>query len=263
MKIGYALALRLLARLSPRILRFLHRGRAGIVARKLLDLVVPSGGDEVSEVTGGPLKGARMRLDPRKQKEMLIGTYESGVQQALGRYAGRGDIVFDVGAHVGFFSLIASKIVGDQGRVVACEPDPYMSERLSTNLSLNKGTNVIWQKVAVGEKATRKTFAPGGGAGTGHLSKDGSMTVPVVSLDELAEKWGPPKVVKVDVEGGELDVLAGAGKVLENHHPVMIIEAHGEQNEASAAAMLEQFNYNIQYIDDVSGRRHLLGTPSE
>jgi FkbM family methyltransferase len=263
MKLSHVVALRLLAKLSPRVYGYLRKGPAGAVARRVLDVVAPAGADEVSEVRGGPLKGAKMRLDPRKQKEMLLGSYESGVQEALQKHAGKGDVVFDVGAHVGFFSLLASKVVGEGGRVVACEPDPYMSERLRTNLKLNARGNVSWENVAVGETSSRKSFASGGGAGTGSLSEDGSIEVEVVTLDRLAEKWGAPAVVKVDVEGGELDVLAGGSRVLREHRPVLIVEAHGAENEKAAVHMLENLHYRIDHINDLSGRSHLLATASE
>lgn len=262
MRMGQALVVRLTGRLSPGLYGYLRRGRVGAAARKLLDVVAPGGGDVVSRVTGGPLEGTFLRADPRKQKEMLLGTYEPGVQQALQEHAGPGDIVFDVGAHVGFFSLLASTVVGDRGKVVAFEPDPYMSERLLENVDRNRRTNIVWRNAAAGAKSEKNAFQPGEGAGTGHLSGSGPMMVDVVSLDEVARDTGPPALIKIDVEGAELDVIAGGSRLLREHRPVLIIEAHGAQNEARAAEILRKLRYEIGFIDDPSGRRHLLATAS-
>jgi FkbM family methyltransferase len=257
------LALRVAEVLPPSLQRFMRSGRSGALALRMLDLLAPTGRYEVLEVQSGALEGAVLEVDVRKQREMIAGSYELAVQEALARYLEKGQVAYDVGAHLGFFTLLMARLVGDQGRVVALEPDPFMGTALENNLRLNRVTNVSVIKAAAGASAGKRRFSPGHGAGIGHLAEDGEVAVEGTTIDDLGAVFGSPDLIKVDVEGGELEVLKGAWTTLSSRKPALVIELHGPDNEAAATDLLGGFGYEIHYVEDEpSQRRHLVaGSP--
>jgi FkbM family methyltransferase len=251
-----------LGMLPPRLQR-LARGRLlKPLLQRLLDVVMPSGRQVVLPVRDGLLRGCLLQVDPRKQKEMILGTYEAGVQSVLARWVRPGQLVLDVGAHLGFFTLLASRLVGESGRVIALEPDPVMTEHLHANVARNGVANVTALQAAVGESVSTLSFAPGAGAGVGHLDPDGSLVVEVTTLDALAERFGEPHLLKVDVEGGELNVLRGGRATLRRARPVLIVEVHGPQIGEQVATMLRELGYDLRPVDPGGHLRdHLLAVP--
>lgn len=205
------------------------------------------------------MKGALLQVDIRKQREMVAGSYEAAVQEALARHLEKGQVAYDVGAHVGFFTLLMARLVGEGGWVVALEPDPFMGPALENNLRLNGVTNVSVVKAAAGANAGKRRFSPGRGAGIGHLAEDGELAVEGTTIDDLGVRFGVPDLIKVDVEGGELEVLQGASDTLSRCKPVLLVELHGPENEAAASDLLAALGYKIDYVeDDPSQRRHLV-----
>ena len=231
--------------------------------RFALDRLAPAGHYEVLSVRSGALKGALLEVDVRKQRDMIAGTYEAEVQSVLARHVGPGESAFDIGAHLGFFTLLLARLVGDDGEVVSVEPDPFMGPRLESNLQKNQARNVKVVRAAVGTVAEDRRFSPGAGGGVGHLAEDGEIEVKGTTLDQLAESFGPPKLVKVDVEGGEIEVLEGGSTLLSKHRPILVVEVHDEQVQSDALRLLAGFDYDISFIeDDPSRRRHLVAVPS-
>ncbi len=147
------------------------------------------------------------------------------------------DVVFDVGANIGAFSVPLSKLVGPRGTVVCFEPLRHLSQILSANLALNELTNAHVQNVAVGG-VTGKVPIPllnyeeMGNYGAYSLLEQQEWTrirhetVPLVTLDDFLPFVGNvcPRLIKIDVEGMELDVLKGAATLLQSCSPVLHIE---------------------------------------
>jgi FkbM family methyltransferase len=257
------LALRVAGVLPPAVQRTIRTGWAGPLARRMLDLAAPAGRYEVLEVRSGLMKGALLRVDVRKQREMIAGSYESEVQQALARSLGKGQVVYDVGAHLGFFTLLMARLVGDEGRVFALEPDPFMGPALEANVRLNGVTNVSVIRAAAGRSAGRRRFSPGGGSGIGHLADEGELAVEATTIDDLSGSLGSPDLIKVDVEGGELEVLEGARETLAQRKTVLVVELHGPEYEVAATELLAGLGYSIDFVqDDPSQRRHLVAAPA-
>ncbi len=149
---------------------------------------------------------------------------------------GREDVVIDVGAHVGLYSLLASRTCGT---VFAVEPEPRMFGLLQNNLKLNAKKNVFPLKVALGRRGgSTRFFVPRSTTGaTMHLQHLGNqgvtdyteIEVSIRTLDELITESGIAgvDVLKIDVEGSELDVLAGGSRSLSNGTITkMIVEIH-------------------------------------
>jgi FkbM family methyltransferase len=135
-------------------------------------------------------------------------------------------VFYDIGANIGIFTLPAAQIVGKDGRVVAFEAAPANYNRLLENLEQNNLTNVIPFGLGLSSENTTATlFRPTNRLGEGgHSLLDngvpsaGVSTILLARLDDLVELWDlpTPDLVKIDVEGAEMDVLAGMAKLLDN-----------------------------------------------
>jgi FkbM family methyltransferase len=197
----------------------------------------------------------KMWLDWQGHAAYVTGTYEPDVIETLKKYAGPGDLCLDVGAHLGYETIVMSKLVGPEGRVISFEPMPETYHLLRENVLLNGLTNVDVQPSAVADLCgSIELRAPADQDLSWRPSITGysvgcnfrSLTVPVVTLDRFLECLGrTPSVIKIDVEGGELAVLAGACRTLAVVRPVLLIEVHGWGTPASEEVIhfLSQHGY--------------------
>jgi len=138
-----------------------------------------------------------------------------------------GDIVFDIGAYVGDTALWFSKAVGSHGKVYAFEPEPGNFEKLKANLERNKVTNVIPLQLALSENEGEMQVASAGGSSTMTQAGTGTL-VKVTTIDKFAEANKLPRVdfIKMDVEGHELKVLAGARETIKTFKPSLALSAY-------------------------------------
>jgi FkbM family methyltransferase len=133
-----------------------------------------------------------------------------------------GDVVYDVGAWIGPYTLLASKLVGPGGRVISFEPDPIARAQLKRNVTLNRAANVQIFPIALsGHNGTARLS---GGGSEAVVSAAGDTEVQTMTLPDFIAKEGVPDVIKVDIEGGELgldiEALSRARQVfLEVHVP--------------------------------------------
>lgn len=264
------IALRLFRLLSPRAYRRLRGAPLlGVVLRRVLDAVLPSQGPVPSQVAGGPLQGFVLELDPRIHKEMLSGGYEPQIQRTILDFLSNGDTAFDVGAHLGYFSLSMATRVGAAGHVVAFEPNPAVAERLRRNVARHAppfSSIVTPVASALGAHPGRLPFACGRDSSTGRLSTGGKLDVEVTTLDEAADLFGDPRFVKIDVEGAELDVLRGGHRLIGRRIAAFVIEAHSEHLQQACEQLLESFGYRCGLIQKERGRgdtAHILARPLE
>jgi FkbM family methyltransferase len=179
--------------------------------------------------------------------------------------------VFDVGANIGFYSVLFSSWVGPRGRVIAYEPDPSNLDLLQRNLRLNNCENVVVRPAALTTKrgteafsidrVTRLTGHLGAGATFGATTfgagKEDLMTVPTSSLDDEVKEFGAPAVIKMDIEGGEYNALAGGAELLANRRPIIVSEmnswfderASGAERDPQAARFLLEHGYSLWDLD--------------
>ena len=113
-----------------------------------------------------------------------------------------GDVVYDVGAWIGPYTLLASKLVGARGRVISFEPDPIARAQLERNVTLNRAGNVQILPIALSDH--NGTARLSGGGSEAVVGPTGAAEVPTMTLPDLIAKEGAPDVIKVDIEGGEL-----------------------------------------------------------
>jgi FkbM family methyltransferase len=151
----------------------------------------------------------------------------------------KGSVMFDVGAHIGYYSVLGSQVVGPGGRIVSVEPNPQTLPRLRKNLELSHASNVTVEDVACTDKETTLTFYQAGIRNTGassisesnarnadHGEMVRSVTVRGRTLDSIVQELGLQRVdfVKIDVEGAEVQVLRGMKNTLAKYQPHMLIE---------------------------------------
>jgi FkbM family methyltransferase len=153
--------------------------------------------------------------------------WEQPIIRQLARALKPGDVFVDLGAYVGPFTLLAARLVGPRGSVVAFEPDPASRGLLERNLAANGASNVTVVPYAVGEHAGTVRFVASGDS-AGRIGSDGDLEVRQVQLDQYCDEHEVrPTVMKVDIEGGEAAALersAVARQVRE-----LVIEIHEPQ----------------------------------
>ncbi len=197
---------------------------------------------------------------------VLGGTYEEAQSRLFESVVGPGDAVLDLGAHFGYYTLLASLLVGGSGRVYSFEPDPRNAWYLRRHAFLNRCRNVSVEESAVFDRAGTIGFQPGPGSGTGHVSASGDLEVRAVRLDDFVElRRIRPAVLKIDVEGAEGAVLAGAREVLLRYRPLIFLSTHEPQIHAACERLLDACGYRVELIEGLagSGSKEALCVPVE
>jgi FkbM family methyltransferase len=211
-------------------------------------------------VSNGPLVGMRFRKYLRTfSPEFVTGDYEAPLSAALTRELRPGQTFYDVGANVGFFSLLASKITGPTGKVIAFEPHPETIRQLRAQFEVNSLANTQVVEAAVSDRVGSTTLIDGFACMVKMsdleptLGEPNTITAATTTLDDVAGDVGFPDVVKMDIEGAEILALRGAATVL-NRKPTLLVEVHSEQLSREFYPLLEGFGYDFYRLD---------GTPIE
>ncbi|RWP46009.1 MAG: FkbM family methyltransferase [Mesorhizobium sp.] len=168
------------------------------------------------------------------------GTYEPPIQQAIAANLAPGDAFFDIGANIGFFSLIAARRVGPRGQVYAFEPVPRNAAAVAESARLSGFDTIRVFAEAAGAISGRGQLLLAHHIGGAALASAGAppdmsgrLEVSIVAIDDAIAQRGlrPPSLVKIDVEGAEIDVLAGMTETLRRHGPKVIYEVDDATRE--------------------------------
>lgn len=179
-------------------------------------------------------QGSKMYVDSRDTgvAPFLLewGIYEKYETELFKKLVKKGMIVVDIGANIGYYTLLAAHLVGDEGKVFAFEPDPYNYSLLCRNIEVNGYRNVIpVQKAVFNKSGKMKLFLDKNNLGGHSLSeanvdKGVSTTVETTSLDEYFENTNHKiDVVKMDVQGSEMEVLNGMTNTINQNEKLEII----------------------------------------
>jgi FkbM family methyltransferase len=203
----------------------------------------------------GKLKGKKWLTGAGgKIFRLMFSTYEpEQTMLFLGNIA-EGNVVFDVGAHVGYYTLLSSIIVGSAGKVVAFEPDPKNNYYLGRHMIINKASNVSIVNKAVTNMKGQTCFQQGSGTGTGYVSGNGGIKVETISIDSYVEESGiAPDCIKIDIEGAEKMALEGALDTLKSKKPVIFLSTHGDKVHEDCCQFLHESGYRLEPIigDDI------------
>jgi FkbM family methyltransferase len=198
----------------------------------------------------------------------ILGTAEPDVQAFLAEHLRPGDTFFDLGANIGYFSLVGAALVGPTGRVVSFEPSPVNAMALRRNLELNGLVNVEVVEAAVSDTEGVASFDPTDDDQSGRLA-EGPASVRTVTIDaEVARTGWSPSLLKVDIEGAEEAALRGMHETLLTHHPVILCEVHALPDlSGPLATSLRDLGYEVRWLEgDIDGTGfwapHLLAFPS-
>jgi len=209
------------------------------------------------------------------------GTYEQPVQDAVVENLSPGDVFYDIGANIGFFSLVAAQRVGVRGRVYAFEPVLGNATAIVRNAKLNGIDKIEVFREAVGATTGRGQLLLARHIGGAVLASAGAppdmrgrIEVDVIALDDVIVRRNlqPPTLVKIDVEGAEIDVLRGMTGTLRMHHPNVIYEIDDatrsglERKAGDIAAFMAAAGYRLKplpasYPDNAWHVAHVLARP--
>jgi FkbM family methyltransferase len=180
-----------------------------------------------------------------------LGSYEINKRQAFEREITPGSVVFDIGANVGYFSLLAAQLTGERGKVYAFEPLPRNITFLRRHIHLNHLNSIEVMEAAVSDHSGMASFDLGASTAMGHIAEGGELDVKMVCLDDLLseEKIDPPDYMKVDVEGAEFLALSGAKALLKEHHPLLFLDTHNREAHQSTISLLRELGYQFEVLD--------------
>ena len=228
----------------------------------------------------GRLRGTRwLPASGGKLLRVMMGTYEKEQTALFEKLIHPGDVVFDVGAHVGYYTLLAGALTGPRGRVFAFEPEPSNFAFLKQHAALNGGASITVVNSAVGDHAGDVVFEYGTGSGTGHVASSGAansspppnraphgaLVVPMLTLDAFAgDQRTQCHAIKIDVEGAEMDVLRGAQSLIASARPVIFLSTHGNAVPRECLEFLRARGYSFEPIvgTDVNTTTEVLCRPS-
>src|SRR5581483_2296289 len=198
----------------------------------------------------GPNRGARVELDLSREKAFWLGSYEPEVQEFLRQYVRPGHVFYDVGAHIGFLSICAARL---GAAVFAFEPSTENARRLRRHAELND-LFVEVAEVAVWDEEGAVDLVPGDSDSEWRAVP--GTSVPTVTIDSWAAVHPSPQIVKIDAEGAEGRVLAGAQQVLAEARPIVVCELHGGRARSEVLDALE--GYFVQEL----AASHIVAVPA-
>jgi FkbM family methyltransferase len=223
-------------------------------------------------VGAGPAKGLLLTFD-ETSAVWASGKTELDVQEAFARLVRPGFILFDIGANIGFFTLLGARLVGPSGTVVAFEPHPENCKRLRRNVELNRFSNVVIVEQAVSDASGSRLLDTSNPAtaslvDVGPYGAEGLVRVEATSLDDYLEpqpRLGPD-IVKIDAEGHEVEIVRGMGATLKRTTPVLICELHHRSEEFAAAVELVGYQIaslaGVDRIERPPPLGHVLAVPA-
>ncbi len=253
---------------SERVRSFYSRCRSlpvvGLGLRRLVHRLLPYGSRVWIRIPEAEGKGLWFYVDPRFELGYLNGDHEPWLQDVLRDRLRPGDCFYDVGAHTGFFSLIAARLVGEEGIVIALEPDPDNAAVLRANLAKNQVRQVKVIEAAAWSVAGEVTFEQASRASNrtqgrviaGVNGGSQKITVPALCLDHLVFLRGerPPRLIKIDIEGGEWEALLGARRMLREVQPDLLCEVHDTHEIGPLQAFLAGFGYAAEHWAPLQAR---------
>jgi FkbM family methyltransferase len=241
----------------------------GELLHKLALRVLSAGTRVTTCVREGLGSGLLLTLNPRYEAQYATGTYEVALLNYLAAHLNQGDVLYDVGGHIGIVSLVGARLVGLEGRVFAFEADPENASRILDHAQMNALPQVEVVPAAVWSECKTLSFhgAPTSSSrNTGavasaaeYASAEGMIVVEAVTLDRFAMDHRPPTVIKIDVEGDEEEVLKGAETLFLSGKPLLICEIHRARSAEAVVSWLESVGYGWTWQGEESQfPRHLV-----
>ena len=197
--------------------------------------------------------------EPSKSPLIRDRIYEQETTLFIRNYLKEKDVVYDVGANIGYFTLEFARLVGNQGKVMSFEPHPEIYKVLQRNVKRNKYKNVSLNNVACGESNSQmklhlSTENEGNHKIIENNSSKGSVVTQVVRLSEFIVQT-PPRLIKMDIEGAELLAIKGIGSdILANQEIDFVLEYHPYEmaffdiEGAEVLELLSKYGYKFRNL---------------
>jgi FkbM family methyltransferase len=268
--------------LPPGMKRQLYRlGPLTDALRTTLNRAAPMGWTDVRVAAGG-LSGMLLRLDMQTEKDFWLGTYEQDLQTAVRDLVRPAMTAYDLGANIGYVTLLLAKAVGEEGHIIAFEPLPANLERLEEHVSRNALSErvTIVPAAAADRRGTRRFYVRASGemgklegAAGRSLRNERSIQVRTIDLDSYVagSHERPPDVIKIDVEGGEVLALPGMRRLLRRARPAILLEVHGPEAAKVVWEELQNAGYGlhelrrpypeVRRIEDMDWKAYVLALP--
>lgn len=201
------------------------------------------------------------------------GKTESSVQEQLAHLVRPGSVFFDIGANIGFFTLLGARLVGPEGTVVAFEPHPENVAKLRRNIDLNAFANVVVVPKATSDMSGDRILDARHAATASLLERDeaagneGFVRVATTSIDDFLEQRPglAPDVVKIDAEGHEVEIVDGMRETLRRSEPILVCEMHRRNREfvdaVEGAGYRTAMVGGLEMPPDAPSAAHVLAAP--
>ena len=203
------------------------------------------------------------------ERDMLTGTYDPDTSAIIKRFIKQDSIAIDVGANIGSISIPVANLMSKDGvEVVSCEASQVMCERFRNNVTLNIIENILINESAIfshdngitfyEQKLTNNNMGLSSSRKNFDIGEFVERKVDSISIDSLYESLNTSKsisVIKIDVQGGEIDVLLGASEVIKNHKPVFIFEHEDEYHDNAMSvknkikSIFDRNGYDLYVLD--------------
>jgi FkbM family methyltransferase len=211
----------------------------------------------------GPLRGKKWIAT--SGGKFIMGTQEVYKTEAFVNSYKKGEIFFDIGAHVGYFSAIAAVLNEGSGEIYAFEPRPMNARFFRKHMQVNNFHNVTLFEVAVGETDGEVSFDTGHGSATGCVSDTGKLKVKQASVDKMIKEGilPVPGYIKIDVEGGEINVLKDLQNIIHSSRPKLLVATHNPECHKFVLDFLSKNRYSFTILnpDSIKGDTEIIALP--
>lgn len=222
-----------------------------------LYLVLCRGEGQTLTIQSGLLEGMKFRRFMHTYNPAYFaGDYEQELQESFRSLIRPGQVVYDVGANVGFMTLVAARLVGPAGKVVAFEPGPRTARELRAQVRLNRLTTVTVVECAVSDRAGEAELVTSAYSVTASLASGppedagpATRRVRTTTLDEAAREFGVPDLIKIDIEGAEILALEGARVLLRSRRPALVVELHSDDLSRRFHTLMDEAGYEVNRPD--------------
>jgi len=229
----------------------------GNLAHHLSRRFLPADEKVWARVERGSAEGLWLELNPRTGQHYLEGEVEPAVQKILAERLKPGMAFYDLGANIGFFSLLAARLVGASGQVCSSEPDLEIAGRLRRNITKNGFNNTTVVEAGIWSVSGAMNFVAADLSSRDHsvgkfaAGVGGAVGTPTrcVAFDDFVRGAPTPDVIKCDVEGAE--------NLLQARHPLILCEMHSEGNDKFLREYFGRFAYSLESVNDL----HVLAVP--
>jgi len=215
------------------------------------------------------IQGHRIFLDSRDSNNLSIyGSYEPSLTAIFEREIADGDVVLDAGANIGYYTLIAARLVGEKGKVFAFEPAPENFTLLKKNVEVNGYHNVVPVPKAVSDESGRISLFLSEESSVSHRisnSIDGgkSVAIEATTLDDFFQDYkGNINFIKLDIEGAEAKALQGMSGILKKNRKIKLatefypsaLRSSGIEPEDYLELLCQQ-GFKLYHINEGNGER--------